>query len=141
VILFAVANSTTSLLFLLRVFGIFRDNKRVIMGFCLLWACTSVSTLLIIPATDDMNLAEQTHCSIFHQNSYICVPFVSILVFDTLSFVTISCKLYRLTALHEDLGGMKWWHHFRGKFLPQISRMILQEGQMYFWFVHFHEPN
>jgi len=129
--------TSTTLLFFLRVRAIYADTRYGPTLFFFLWlanlGCSTLDFLLV----DGTHLGSTQSCIFINlRKVYAIVPAVAVLVYDTTIFVAISYKLFT----HSDLG-MRDQEHPRGKQitallsgkgLPAFSRMLLQDGQIYY---------
>ncbi|CAA7262456.1 unnamed protein product [Cyclocybe aegerita] len=129
--LFAVAVSSTSLLFLIRVLAIFHRNKIVKAFFCAMWLAVIAGVLTPVFGLTGDNIGPTKYCMNVSIESYVGAGAVIPLVNDTLIFLAISWKLMRNTyttnALRWDVKVF-----FRGDYLPAFSRGLLQDGQAYY---------
>ncbi|KAF8961492.1 hypothetical protein BDZ97DRAFT_1828505, partial [Flammula alnicola] len=128
---FPVVISSTSLLFLLRARAIFNDNIYIVSLFFFTWFAVVGGTLTTGLGTVGGNIGTTKYCWYTSVKSYVSTGFIIPLVHDTLIFIAISWRL--MENAHVD-------HNFKkgfmtlllGHYLPAFSRVMLQDGQMYY---------
>ncbi|CAL1717204.1 unnamed protein product [Somion occarium] len=124
----ALALPCNSLLFLLRVRGVFYQSHKIFAMFCVLWLFTlgSLAGPFTIKAIND----HSPHCLLDVQ-SLSAFAFVAVVVFDTVVFVAISVRVVTYIGWADSWQGqMKSF--ISGKGLGHISRALLQTGQLYY---------
>lgn len=123
--------SSTSLLFFLRVWAIYHGNYAVHIFFTLTWLAVFGSTLTVGIGIEAGNIGTTSYCIYTHTTPYIALTFIMPLVHDTLVFIAITWKLSRNTYVDYNLS-----RGFRmvvfGDYLPIFSKALLQDGQMYY---------
>lgn len=128
---FVLSASSTSLLFVFRIRAIFTGNRRIVLFFSSLWFAMSSSCILSFWAIHASKSSSSGYCVLDPQEAYEGVPYGMMIVFDTLVFAAISCRLDAISYSGYD-GQLNWWKRFRGAFLPRLSRAVLQDGQVYY---------
>ncbi|KAJ7200298.1 hypothetical protein GGX14DRAFT_660103 [Mycena pura] len=130
--LFVVANPVTSLLFFLRAWAIFdRDPYFVCFFFCA-WLSVLGAAITVPIGVKGGNIGPTDFCVEVSAAKYIGGANVTTTTFhDTFIFLAISWRLFKHS--HLDPGIKKNFRAFvTGKYLPQFSRAVLQDGQLYY---------
>ncbi|KZP21463.1 hypothetical protein FIBSPDRAFT_1044185 [Athelia psychrophila] len=131
-IFFWIAQSSTSLLFLLRIRAVYSHSIPVQYGFFALWIIITISPTLIL-------LGPGIHCYRPEIDCYISGPTTllpngALLANDTLVFVAVSMAMYRNAP--RAAGRLTYIHHFKliihGNGLYKASQALLKSGQLYY---------
>ncbi|THU78876.1 hypothetical protein K435DRAFT_769060 [Dendrothele bispora CBS 962.96] len=133
----AIALSTVTLLFFLRLRAIYEDNRPVVGIFFILWlgnvACVSMIPLIFKAATPS-NIQGINYCiaeSIRIRNASI--PAIGALVHDTCVFIAISYRLLKNSTVNNFQGATfetVTKTFILGKNLPKFSKVLFRGGQL-----------
>jgi hypothetical protein len=131
---FVVAVPSTSALFFFRVRGVYGNSKIItaIFGF-LLFALFGLSFLVPIAIRGE-TIGPTKRCIDPQVHVYASAPVVLNAVIDTLVFVAISCRIV-CTSLVGNTFGARVRSFFLGDGLFNLSKSLLQGGQLYYLFV------
>ncbi|KZP23253.1 hypothetical protein FIBSPDRAFT_853335 [Athelia psychrophila] len=126
------ASASTSLLFFFRVSAVYKHSRPIRFLFSLLWIIIIVSpTAIIYSLRTQCREHPDTDCNSSRFLSLIANG--TICINDTLVFVLVSCQVYNNSATRYR---GNWIHRIgqflRGKGLYNISRSVLQSGQLYY---------
>ncbi|CAL1702803.1 unnamed protein product [Somion occarium] len=127
----ALALPSNSLLFLIRVKGIFHNSRSVVILFGLLWTTTflSFSAPFSYVANNEEALGVEW-CWVPRISALGSAPFIALAIFDTAVFIAISMRVISYSPAHT------WNEKFKsfifGKNLGHISRALLRSGQLYY---------
>jgi hypothetical protein len=132
---FMLSPGLTHLLFLLRVYGVYECSRRIALVFGLMWILVVASTSVAFTSLGFERQADSLYCIVDRVEWYSCAPYVAVLIYDTLVFVAISYKLYTILPVAQDTRKRHRWKFLRGELLTNCSRMLLQDGQSYYWYV------
>ncbi|KAF7974608.1 hypothetical protein HWV62_11572 [Athelia sp. TMB] len=126
---FSVAS--TSYLFLLRVKAVYMQSKSITIFFTTLWL---VNIAMVILANTKLSIEHVPYAPAYCTNvgaTYFSLPSISSFINDTSVFLAIS---YRLASEAATERTWRSWVQsvVRGKDLYNISRALLQSGQMYY---------
>lgn len=131
---FWITQSTTSLLFLIRIWAVYRYSKYVRYAFCALWTAVAASPALIL-----IGRAPNDTCFIPHLPCWVWGPFtlpcmVAMLFYDTLVFIAVATAIYKNSVdLTTDLSYMQRFKLLIcGNGLYKASEMLLKSGQLYY---------
>ncbi|THU84334.1 hypothetical protein K435DRAFT_687688 [Dendrothele bispora CBS 962.96] len=132
----AIALSTVTLLFFLRLRAIYEDNRPVVGIFFILWlgnvACVSMIPLIFKAATPS-NIQGINYCiaeSIRIRNASI--PAIGTLVHDTCVFIAISYRLSKNITVNNQGATFETVTKtfILGKNLPKFSKVLFRGGQL-----------
>lgn len=127
--LVALALPTNSFLFFLRVRAVFLQSPYIVWAFFALWLTTFAS--ITAPFSfQAIQLGPTRWCINSVVREYSAVTFVTIFVFDTSVFFTISFKI-TIHGMAHDL--RSWVNVFStGSGVGYMSRALLRTGQLYY---------
>ncbi|CAA7262449.1 unnamed protein product [Cyclocybe aegerita] len=133
--LFAIAGSSTTLLFLIRVLAIFDGNKPMRIFFRSMWL--AVIGGVLTPTIEGLvgeNIGPTKYCIKANVPKYVGAAVIIPLINDTLVFLAISWQLMRGAPrkARERTEKIRLWSALRGDYLPSFSRGLLQDGQVYY---------
>lgn len=134
-----VVISSTSFLFVLRVWAIFGYNRYILSFFLLSWLSVTgaTSTIGIGLHGSAKNIGTTKYCMYTHAPPYISSSFIVPFIHDSLVFAAITWRLLQNIA-SDSLGMRKGIRMvIFGDYLPVFSRALLQDGQMYYLWVPF----
>ncbi|KAJ6503553.1 hypothetical protein C8R45DRAFT_1185204 [Mycena sanguinolenta] len=135
----AISVPANSLLIFLRARAIFNDNRVLILCLFALWL--TVAGTAIMPAIPGMikaaNIGPTKYCTTAGDKSYTGVFTIAPPVHDTVIFVAISWRMFRNSHITKDSGtdrglGAVIKAAMTGEYLPQFSRAVLMDGQLYY---------
>lgn len=131
---FAIAVPSTSLLFFLRARAIFDKNTYLVLFFFLVWLSVLGSAATVPTAIIAINIGPTPFCINVGVRPYAGAAGITPLVNDTIIFLAISWRLFRNSYADISLrGNIKTF--ITGEYLPQFSRALLKDGQMYYLYV------
>ncbi|KAF9461682.1 hypothetical protein BDZ94DRAFT_1167276 [Collybia nuda] len=125
------AISTTALLFFFRVRAIYGGNKWITAIFFAMWLAILGTSLTFITSLGGAHIGNTKYCMFIGFQPYRSLSNVTIGVFDTCVFVAISWRLLAWAPPVSDTGSSGRFGLY-GKYLPQFSRVLLQDGQKYY---------
>ncbi|KAF8189564.1 hypothetical protein K438DRAFT_1676795 [Mycena galopus ATCC 62051] len=135
----AISVPANSLLIFLRARAIFNDNRALVLCFFALWL--TVAGTAIMPAIPGMikaaNIGPTKYCTTAGDKSYTGVFTIAPPIHDTVIFVAISWRMFHNSHLiggsrtDRGLGGVIK-AAMTGEYLPQFSRAVLMDGQLYY---------
>jgi hypothetical protein len=131
---FVLGMPSTSALFFFRIRAVYRQNK-IITGFfgLLLFALFGLSFLG--PFTGKgKHIGTTQRCINTKAEPFGSVPILLNSIMDTLIFIVISFRIVSY-SLVGDTFSARMRSFLRGDGLPNLSRSILQGGQLYYLFV------
>ncbi|KAK7685399.1 hypothetical protein QCA50_011262 [Cerrena zonata] len=123
----AIALIFNSSLFLFRVLGVFSRSLRTRVVFGLLWL-TTFSTLAIPPSAAYIHLVPG--CDISEVKPVALACFITVTVFDTLVFLSISVRMLSINA--DIIHGHPLATFFHGRGLGNVTKTVLRTGQLYY---------
>ncbi|KAK7692644.1 hypothetical protein QCA50_004277 [Cerrena zonata] len=125
----AFALPTNAALFLLRVNGVFGHSRLATFSFVFLWLSTFASLTLPFGARP-INIDHSLFCTIGSSDRYGGAGFITLTIFDTIVFVSITLRILSFTA---KTTWRAWLYAFiSGRGIGHVSRAILQTGQLYY---------
>ncbi|RDB22909.1 hypothetical protein Hypma_009716 [Hypsizygus marmoreus] len=131
--LYHVATSSTALLFLLRARAIYNRSKYAIAFFVALWLGVLGSSLTAATMGGAVSIGPTRYCQPLPLKAYIGAAPIMFAVFDTCVFLAISWRL--LMDAWPDPSKQpqpKLRGIVLGKYLPEFSRALLRDGQVYY---------
>ena len=132
VIFASLAFPLNSLLFLLRVRGVFYTSPKVVIGFSVLWLFTLGAFVqpLILVVT---NLVASKFMCVVNVRPFGALGLLGVAVFDTSIFLAISLKLtMNVPDLNHDWKARVLAIIRGGKGLGYASQVLLRTGQHYY---------
>ncbi|THV01102.1 hypothetical protein K435DRAFT_655926, partial [Dendrothele bispora CBS 962.96] len=133
---YVIQNDAIALLFLLRVRAIFHGDPRAQTLFVLLWFLVlGSSTLDFLFVHAAKSSVEPDRCTTGHlQPVYSLVSIGMQLMFDTIVYIAISYRLFRISMFGADDEPIsrKARFFFNGATLPKFSRSLFRDGQLYY---------
>ncbi|KAF8154583.1 hypothetical protein B0H34DRAFT_799351 [Crassisporium funariophilum] len=138
-VIFAVATSSTTLLFYLRVCAVYNQNTWVRVFFGVTWLSVVGGSVTAIPGVVGIPLnpdpTRLTLCIDNIRHLYIMSTSFTLMLNDTLAFAAITYKL-GIANLHlrnqKGISGGNVKRMLFGQSLPAFSRALLQDSQIYF---------
>ncbi|CAL1708181.1 unnamed protein product [Somion occarium] len=125
----AFALPCNSMLFLLRIRGVFFNSRIITIIFSLLWLSTLASFTAPFTFTAN-NIGPTDNCIITRVDERSSAGFFSIGVFDTMVFIAITIRILSFNPT------ISWSERLRtfwsGKNMGRVSRALLQTGQLYY---------
>ncbi|KAJ7167886.1 hypothetical protein C8R46DRAFT_1163219 [Mycena filopes] len=124
--MYACAVPVTSLLFFLRARAIFNRNPYFVgFLFCAWLSVLGTAISISVPsAVQGANLGPTDFCLTISAKNYVAGTGITTTIHDTLIFLAISYRLF------QNSGNVRAF--ITGQYLPQFSRAILQDGQLYY---------
>ncbi|KAJ7863160.1 hypothetical protein B0H13DRAFT_2237146 [Mycena leptocephala] len=130
----AIAVPSTCLLFFLRARAIFNKNPYLVLFFFLLWLSVAGSAATIPTAITARNIGPTKYCLNVGVKPYAGAVGITPLIHDTTVFLAISWRLfqnsYATISTHSLGGNIRTF--ITGEYLPQFSRALLHDGQLYY---------
>jgi hypothetical protein len=131
---FVIAAPSTSALFLFRVKAVYLNNKIITTFFTVLLFVLFGLTILVPLSIKGAHIGPTKRCVSTRVPSYTSAPIVVNTVFDTLVFFAISIRIAsRFVVGNTFVARLKSF--FVGNGFPNLSKSILQGGQLYYSFV------
>ncbi|KAF8202560.1 hypothetical protein BJ912DRAFT_1053727 [Pholiota molesta] len=127
---FLVVQSSTSLLFVLRVWAIFRNNYYVCAFFALTWLAVVGATVNVGLSLEVGNIGTTRYC-VYTRSPDSILTFVMALVHETLIFFAITWLLVHNMVADRNLSQGVRIVVF-GDYLPIFSKALLKDGQLYY---------
>ncbi|KAJ7872329.1 hypothetical protein B0H14DRAFT_2502758 [Mycena olivaceomarginata] len=129
--MYAAAVPMTSLLFFLRARAIFNRNTYFVCFLFCAWLSVLGTAILVPIAVKGGNLGPTDFCLTVSATKYVGGTGVTTTLHDTLIFLAISWRLFQNS--YVDRGFKANLRAFvTGQYLPQFSRAVLQDGQLYY---------
>ena len=126
----ALSLPCTSFLFVLRVYGVFRDCRILLLVFTLLWAGTlgAITQPFTIHRGKTMDVG--TELCLTEVEKFSTFGLIAVAIFDTAVFIAISIRC--ISCGMAD--GWKQWTRsfFEGSSMGRVSRLLLKTGQLYY---------
>ncbi|KAF7358096.1 hypothetical protein MVEN_00857600 [Mycena venus] len=128
---FAVAVSANCLLFFLRARAIFNRNPFLVTFLFCLWLSVVGTAATIPTAVTATNIGPTKYCLNIAAKSYASGISITALIHDTTVFLAISLRLFANSHVDRGLGA-NTKAFITGEYLPQFSRAVLKDGQLYY---------
>ncbi|KDR73156.1 hypothetical protein GALMADRAFT_158288 [Galerina marginata CBS 339.88] len=128
----AVAISSTSLLFFLRLRGIYKDNNYVVFSFFILWLAVCGGSLADAITIIGTTVGPTNYCTFGSFTSKVSMSGLVVVVDDTLVFLAISWRVMSISPSNGWTLKGTAAKFFRGTDLPAFSKALLQDGQAYY---------
>ncbi|KAF9485506.1 hypothetical protein BDN70DRAFT_910127 [Pholiota conissans] len=128
---FPVVQSSTSLLFALRVWAMYGHNYFVRSLVIITWLAVVGSTLTVGLGLEAGNIGTTSYCIYTRSTPYIALTFVVPLIHDTFVFIAITWRLVSNMLVDYNLSRGLRMIVF-GTYLPIFSKILLQDGQRYY---------
>ncbi|TCD60972.1 hypothetical protein EIP91_009237 [Steccherinum ochraceum] len=121
-----------ALLFVFRIRGVFFHQRYIVWFFYFMWLAVFAACLVAPFGLDSVALPPSGLCVNTRLVNASAAGVITSAVNDTLIFVFITGKL--VLQAHDDAGTAKSFFHifFSGKGMGEISRVVLQTGQLYY---------
>ncbi|THU92673.1 hypothetical protein K435DRAFT_587293, partial [Dendrothele bispora CBS 962.96] len=135
---FVVCSCSVTFLLLLRVRAIFHDNRNFKMFFTICWLiATGCSGLDFLFIEGEQSILDSRMCNFKNTRPVFGIVSICVLfVFDTMVYLAISFRLFKIFRFERQLGGPGLQRNasslFTGKFLPAFSRSFLRDGQVFY---------
>lgn len=127
----ALAVPFSSLLFFLRIKGIYHDSRVILITFSLLWLSTWTS--LLIPISYSSITGQNGHtswCWIPKVPRSSCIPFISLILFDTAVITAITTRVVlqsQAKSFTERISFVIF-----AKDAGHVAKSLLRSGQLYY---------
>ncbi|KDR73157.1 hypothetical protein GALMADRAFT_158289 [Galerina marginata CBS 339.88] len=128
----AVAISSTSLLFFLRLRGVYKDNIYVVFSFFILWLAVCGGSLADAITIIGTNVGPTKYCTQGNFTSVVSMSGLVVVVDDTLVFLAISWRVMKFSPSNVWTLKSTLTRFFRGTDLPAFAKALLQDGQAYY---------
>ncbi|CAL1707959.1 unnamed protein product [Somion occarium] len=116
-------------LFFLRVRGVFLHDRWIVAGFFVLWLST-LGSFAEPFGFQSGHIGPTQYCLIAGVHKSSSTGFITLAIFDTSVFVGISLRVISYSIEDTWRGRLKMF--LRGKSMGNVSRALLQTGQMYY---------
>jgi len=127
----ALAQITTSLLFLFRIQAVFRDNKPVLALFYLLWLAVVAFSIILPFHLHAMHIGPTLACINNGVTSFAEGFIASVIAYDSAVFIAITYRILVFSVLEEGKKArVRAFFGFQN--LPAVSRNLLSGGQHYY---------
>jgi len=125
------ASSFNSLLFWLRIKAVFSSSPFVVWAFFTLWLAAAATALTTPFGIDGVHIGTTQSCVNSNVKSWISAATILLAVHDTSVFIAISIRLLNFNSVADTfMGRVKVF--LGGNGMGQISKMVLQTGQLYY---------
>ncbi|KAK7691714.1 hypothetical protein QCA50_005114 [Cerrena zonata] len=128
--LLAFSTPCNALLFLIRIRGIFLHSPKITWIFALLWSTTFASILTPLNFIGGQFVLANRICLVEETRVWAAIGFITVLIFDTAVFVTISIKV--LSTNMAETWGERARIFFGRKHLGRLSKVLLHSGQQFY---------
>lgn len=125
-IIYLLAMGCTSFLFLRRLHATYHEWHKVCWIYSFAWFCISCLTVTVPIGIDVQRIGGTEYCMVFHIHSYTAVSEFLPVVFDTLVFSAVSCKL----ILDRDLRNNR--NLSVSEHINVVAQVLLRGGQQYY---------
>ncbi|CAL1702822.1 unnamed protein product [Somion occarium] len=126
----AISAPCNTLLFFIRIRGIFRESRIVVALFGLLWLSTCASVLAPLSFNGlDLDLVNHV-CLMTDVKTFGAAGFLTITFFDTAVFIAMSIKVISFSLAETWRGKLRSF--LSGKNLGYVSKALLHTGQLYY---------
>ena len=134
--LYAVAVSSTSLLFLIRIHAICKGNTCIVCFFVVIWLVVTGGCIAAATGVSASAIGPTKYCLDTGLKPYVAAAIIVPLVNDTLIFLTIGLQLVSSSNL-EERSMKKILRVLFGKDdLPtRLAQVLLKDGQLYYLYV------
>jgi hypothetical protein len=85
--------------------------------------------------TNVTRIGSSPFCKLERMDKCVATSLGALMLYDTLVFIAISCRLMKLNWTKSDEKESLWKKAF-GQYLPQFSRALLRDGQNYYGCAH-----
>ena len=135
----AAAIAANAYLIFLRAQAVFAHNKPAVFAFGLLWLATAACSFASPAAPTGIHIGDTNRCITGKVRAYDSAGVVAAAITDTTIFLAIT---YRLLTVHVI--GQGWSSRMRSFFsgagMHEVSRALLQTGQLYYLYAPFLPP-
>ncbi|THU93587.1 hypothetical protein K435DRAFT_725263 [Dendrothele bispora CBS 962.96] len=138
----AASTNSISFLFLLRVRAIFHESREAQIFFATFWLISAACSALFFKFSDGEHSITNPQKCTFGKIHPIFSSVASglFLVFDTMVYLAISFRLFRIFQFERNLENIvlgtglhnKASSFFTGRCLPAFSRSFLRDGQLFY---------
>lgn len=135
----AIAIPANSFLMFLRVRAVYAHNKPVVYAFAFLWVATLASCVSAPFAPRGAHIGTTQRCIDTEVKAYGSAGIVISAVNDTLIFFAITYRLLVYHCVRSSSWSSRVHSFFRGDGLGEMSKLLLQTGQLYYMCVHLHK--
>lgn len=127
----AIAAPCNTLLFFIRIRGIFHDSPKIIAIFALLWfsTCASLTAPLSFSGVN-VDLINRV-CLMTDVKPFGVTAFLTIFVFDTAVFIAITIRVLSISLANTWRGRLRLFF-LNGDSLGHITKVLLHSGQLYY---------
>ncbi|CAL1702821.1 unnamed protein product [Somion occarium] len=126
----AISVPCNTLLFFIRILGIFRESRTVVAVFGLLWLSTCASVLTPFSFNGlDLDLVDHV-CIMTDVKTFGAAIFLTVTIFDTAVFIAITMRVLSFSL--TETWGSRLKSFLSGRNLGHISRTLLHTGQLYY---------
>lgn len=130
IILWLTSISLSSFLLFLRLRAVFYHSKIIPPLFFLLWLAVVGTNYPILLQAEHVGPTQHCITTAIKRTDVVGGSFLAL--YDTLSFIMISIQLGRNSRNESNVVGRARTFVF-GDGLPPLSKMLLKDGQSYFW--------
>lgn len=127
----ALSQSTTAMLFLLRVLAVWHGNKIASGVFIFLWVTVAIASATVPFGIQGIHIGPTQQCINSQVADYIESTLIMGLINDSAIVAAISYRILRNCAI-EDSFGFRVRTFMGGGSIPQLSRALLKGGQHYY---------
>ncbi|KAG2119205.1 hypothetical protein DEU56DRAFT_929797 [Suillus clintonianus] len=128
----AISQSTTAILFLLRVLAVWHGNKLVCGAFIFLWVAVAVASATVPFGTKGAHIGPTQQCINVQVAGYIESTLIMGLVNDSTILTAISYRILRNCVPEDSFKARMRTFMGGGGSIPQLSKALLRGGQHYY---------
>ncbi|OSX56980.1 hypothetical protein POSPLADRAFT_1067983 [Postia placenta MAD-698-R-SB12] len=123
--------STTTLLFHIRLRGVYQMHRLITGAFFFIWLCVVAGATTLLFGGTGENLGLTDYCIDGPSKPYTALAVFFPIFHDTLVFIAISYQLSG-NILREATVYRRMKSFFSGKYLPAFTASLLRDGQSYY---------
>ncbi|KAG2119202.1 hypothetical protein DEU56DRAFT_137488 [Suillus clintonianus] len=128
----ALSQSTTAILFLLRVLAVWHGNKLIRGVFIFLWFAVAVASTTIAFGTKGAHIGPTQQCINVQVAGYIESTLIMALINDSTVLTAISYRILRNCVLEDSFKARVRTFVGGGGSIPHLSKALLRGGQHYY---------
>lgn len=121
----------TSFLFVLRICGVFRECRTILVVFILLWTSTLGAITQPFTIHRERTLtSDSVELCLTEVEKFSTFGLIAVAIFDTAIFIAISIRC--ITCGMAETWRERTKSFFDGKSMGNVSRLLLKTGQLYY---------
>jgi hypothetical protein len=135
-VVYHVTVSSTALLFFFRVRAIYGGNRYITAAFFIMWLSILGASLTAITTISGVHLGNTKYCTSVLYKPYASAANIAVAIFDTCVFLAISWRILAGSPVVTSRNARAFKKStLFGRYLPQFSRALFQDGQNYYLYV------